>query len=57
MAVTEWYKAPIPRRLHRCRDYSARQIGRDWIERCACGAIRFNGRVWLDKNSRRKHER
>lgn len=50
-----WSQAPLPRRLHRCRVQT-----RGWdhfrlIERCACGAIRLDGRGWLDRNSRRKH--
>lgn len=45
-----WYfKAPLPRVLHRCRPWTA-GLG---AERCACGAIRVMG-LWSEKNSRRR---
>jgi hypothetical protein len=47
-----WHQAPIPRRWHRCRAQTYGQHGLDQIERCACGGIRLNGQVWLERNSR-----
>lgn len=50
----EWWNAPVPRRWHRCAPQT-----RGWInyfslvERCACGAIRLDGRThWMDRNNR-----
>lgn len=53
-----WWDAPIPHRLHRCTVQSRGWI--NWltrVERCACGAIRIDGRFgsgWHRKNERRK---
>jgi len=50
-----WYNAPLPRRWHRCRRQTYGWIGMDYVERCACGAMRLSGRGgWMDKNERRK---
>lgn len=54
-----WYDAPIPRRWHRCKPQSrtcfdAGWAGRDAIERCACGAIRYQRGVWIRRNDRRR---
>lgn len=48
-----WHAMPIPRRWHRCRAQTSGTYGPDRIERCACGAIRYNRRGWLDRNTRR----
>jgi hypothetical protein len=48
-----WYDAPKPRRWHRCKVQTSGWIGFDLVERCACGAIRRNGRGgWFERNSR-----
>jgi hypothetical protein len=47
-----WWKAPVPRRWHRCRAQTRGRRCFDEIERCACGAIRLNGGVWLERNTR-----
>ncbi len=49
----EWYKAPIPPRFHRCRRQTWGWAGFNYIERCACGAIKFEGH-WMERNSSRK---
>jgi hypothetical protein len=50
----DWIDAPLPRRFHRC---VAQTVGWDFfekVERCACGAMRVNGRGgWGFKNERR----
>lgn len=51
-----WWEASVPRRWHRCRVQSRGHISlSDYVERCACGAIRRGGdRPWLNKNERGK---
>lgn len=53
-----WYEAPLPRRWHRCRPHTSALTtmrGRVFdIDRCACGAMRFSGGPWTDRNQRRK---
>lgn len=50
-----WYKAPIPRRWHRCKPQTKgwlRYFTR--VQRCACGGIRMDGHHgWAERNSRR----
>ena len=53
-----WHDAPLPSRWHRCwpqtrawMDYFTK------VERCACGATRFDGRGWVGKNETRKAKR
>lgn len=49
-----WYEAEIPCRWHRCKTQTKGYAGSFTVYRCACGAIRLNGRgPWRDKNSRR----
>lgn len=50
-----WLDAPMPWRFHRC---SAQTYGyfnySEQVERCACGAIRLDGRShWMNRNSRK----
>lgn len=52
-----WHKAPLPRRWHRCQAQTRGWDMLTYIERCACGAIRLNGRGWLDRNSTRRSRR
>jgi hypothetical protein len=47
-----WSDAPAPPRKHECRPQSSGSIGRGVIARCACGAMRFNGSAWRDRNRR-----
>lgn len=50
-----WHKAPLPRRWHRCQVQTRGWLNYvELVERCACGAIRLNGRGWLDRNQRRR---
>jgi hypothetical protein len=54
-----WHEAPLPRRWHFCEPQT--QGWRSFftlVERCACGAKRFDGRGrWKDRNSRRRESR
>lgn len=46
-----WYKAPLPRRFHRCKTWTS-GVG---IRRCACGAMKvYPYPDWIERNSRRK---
>lgn len=50
----DWANAPPPRRWHRCRWQSLRAAPDEpLVERCACGARRYNRGKWEDKNERR----
>jgi hypothetical protein len=51
-----WFRAPIPRRWHRCTVWTSGRTGAFClVERCACGAIRLDGEdSWIQRNSRRK---
>ena len=50
-----WHKAPLPGRWHRCRPQTRGNAAGPFIDRCACGAYRFDGdRFWVHKNWRRK---
>lgn len=49
-----WWKAPIPKRFHRCRVQTYGYLNLTFIERCACGAMRMDGGRWMARNSRRK---
>lgn len=49
-----WHQAPRPRRRHRCTAQTRALTSRmRYVERCACGAIRIDRAVWLERNSRR----
>lgn len=50
----EWVDAPEPRRWHRCRPQTRAIDGYDLIDRCACGAIRYDVGRWIGRNSTRK---
>ncbi len=63
MAITElihregiWYhEAPLPRRLHFCKAWTTGYENYlSIIERCACGAIRYDRSIWVNRNERRK---
>lgn len=48
-----WHDAPIPKRWHRCSPQTYGVV--NWfsiVERCACGAIRLDGRGWGERNTR-----
>jgi hypothetical protein len=49
-----WADAPLPPRWHRCTTQTRGWIGLNWIERCACGATKLDGR-WIGKNETRHH--
>jgi hypothetical protein len=48
-----WFRAPLPRRLHRCTPWTSGPVDGALVDRCACGAIRIGGRHWFERNSRR----
>lgn len=51
-----WHKAPEPRRWHRCVAQTRAVDGS--VERCACGAMRFDGIPgWGFRNERRRDRR
>ena len=52
-----WFEAKIPHWLHRCYAHTSGVVSLKRVERCACGAIRYEGSLWLDRNSRRKSAR
>jgi len=49
-----WWNAPIPRRWHHCKAQSWSLLDSGFFERCACGAVRIDHRVWIDRNTRTK---
>ena len=49
-----WFEAEVPRRWHRCYAHTSGIVGFKMVERCACGAIRYDGSRWMEKNARRK---
>lgn len=52
---TDWNKAPLPWWWHRCRPQTRAWLALDYVERCACGAIRLApGDSWMERNQTRK---
>lgn len=52
-----WHEAPLPRRWHRCKAWTRGCVSIfTYVERCACGSIRLDRLVWIEKNQRRKEE-
>jgi hypothetical protein len=51
-----WHEAPIPPHWHRCSAQTKGTINHfTEVERCACGAVRFDGYGrWIEKNQRRR---
>lgn len=48
---------PIPPRWHRCWPQTKGISSNfDQLEACACGAVRFTGRPWIKRNTRRKRQ-
>jgi hypothetical protein len=47
-----WWEAPTPRRRHACWTQTSGWLDLNQVERCACGATRWNGRSWFDRNQR-----
>lgn len=48
----DWWEADPPPRLHHCWPQSRMWSRRELVERCACGALRFDGtRPWIDRNT------
>jgi hypothetical protein len=52
-----WNEAPLPSRFHRCWGQTTGWQGLTRVERCACGAIRLDGRGWSERNARRRRAR
>ena len=51
-----WADAGLPYPWHRCEPQTRGWFGLNYVERCACGAIRDRNRgPWLDRNQTRKH--
>jgi ribosomal protein S27E len=40
----EWWRAPLPRRWHRCTPWTTAFVDGERVERCACGALRVSCR-------------
>jgi hypothetical protein len=52
---TNWNDAPLPRWWHRCRPQTRGWLDLDYVERCACGAIRLSpGDLWAERNQTRR---
>lgn len=50
-----WTLAPIPRPWHRCRPWTTASYELiRVVERCACGATRFDRGRWFGRNTRRR---
>lgn len=49
-----WHEAKMPSRWHRCYAHTSGIVSFKMVERCACGAIRYDGSRWMEKNARRK---
>ena len=53
-----WNDAPLPPRWHRCKVQTRGYDRLELIERCACGATRFDGGgVWVGKNETRDYRK
>ena len=50
-----WFDAPLPRRWHKCKTHTIALLGTGLIRRCRCGAISWNGGMWIEKNSERNN--
>jgi hypothetical protein len=48
-----WFDAPKPRRWHRCKPHTAAATRLGFVQRCACGAARFDDCPWIERNSSR----
>lgn len=48
-----WYDAPVPPVRHRCTPQTSEWQGVTRRQRCACGAVRIDGGVWINRNARR----
>jgi hypothetical protein len=50
----DWNDAPLPRRWHDCTAQTRGWMSLNYVERCACGAIRDSTREpWMEKNQTR----
>jgi hypothetical protein len=38
----EWWRAPIPRRWHRCTPWTIALVDDERVDRCACGGLRVS---------------
>jgi hypothetical protein len=48
-----WWQAPLPKKWHRCKAWSIIIMPDASVERCACGGIRIDHRMWVERNQRR----
>jgi len=53
----DWADAPLPYPWHKCTPQTHGWFGLNYTQRCACGATRFNGSRWMEKNQTRKARR
>lgn len=54
----EWSAARLPLSWHRCKPQTRAQMGSDYVERCACGAVRLDGAdPWMERNQTRTARR
>lgn len=49
-----WHEAKLPFWVHRCKAQSWGMVQGHFVERCACGASRFDGRGWFGRNETRR---
>ena len=52
-----WWEAPVPFRFHRCTVQTEAWVDYvNLVERCACGAIRLDGKRgrWMQRNTRKR---
>jgi hypothetical protein len=49
----DWHDVKRPHRWHKCWAQTRGFTGAALVERCACGAVRYDGHgAWVDRNSR-----
>lgn len=50
-----WHDAKVPFRFHRCKPQTTARFRFETVDRCACGATRFDGGPWINKNETRNN--
>jgi len=48
----DWHHAPAPPKWHRCWAQTRAVLHFEFVRRCPCGGITFDGKYWLDRNTR-----
>jgi hypothetical protein len=48
-----WFDSPVPKQRHHCWPQTHEWQGVTRRQRCACGAARINGGLWINRNARR----